>query len=94
MATNEIISKLNELTELRKMADELTAEIEAIQDEIKAHMTAEETDTLTAGPYKVSWKAITSTRIDTAALRKDLPEIWQEYGKTSTTRRFNIAMAN
>ena len=94
MATNEIISKLTELAELRKMADELTAEIEAIQDEIKAHMAAEETDTLTAGPYKVSWKAITSTRIDTTALRKDLPEIWQEYGKTSTTRRFNVAMAN
>ena len=94
MATNEIISKLTELAELRKMADELTAEIEAIQDEIKAHMAAEETDTLTAGPYKVSWKTVTSTRIDTAALRKDLPEIWQEYGKTSTTKRFNIAMAN
>lgn len=94
MATNEIISKLNELADLRKMADDLNAEIEAIQDEIKAHMAEAETDTITAGPYKVSWKAITSTRIDTTALRKDLPEIWQEYGKTSTTRRFNIAMAN
>ena len=76
------------------MADELNAEIEAIQDEIKAHMTAEETDTLTAGAFKVTWKAVTSTRIDTAALRKDLPEIWQEYGKTSTTKRFSVAMAN
>ena len=94
MATNEIISKLTELAELRKMADELTAEIEAIQDEIKAHMAAEETDTITAGAFKVTWKTVTSTRIDTTALRKDLPEIWQEYGKTTTTRRFNIAMAN
>ena len=56
-------------------------------------MTEAETDTITAGPYKVSWKAITSTRIDTTALRKDLPEIWQEYGKTSTTRRFSVALA-
>ena len=94
MATNEIIRKLNELSELRRMADELNAEIEAIQDEIKAHMTAEETDTLTAGAFKVTWKAVTSTRIDTAALRKDLPEIWQEYGKTTTTRRFSVAVAN
>ena len=94
MATNEIISKLTELAELRKMADELTAEIEAIQDEIKAHMTEADTDTLTAGAFKVTWKAVTSTRIDTAALRKDLPEIWQEYGKTSTTKRFSVAMAN
>ena len=94
MATNEIISKLEELSELRKMADELTAEIEAIQDEIKAHMTEADTDTITAGAFRVTWKAVTSTRIDTAALRKDLPEIWQEYGKTSTTKRFSVAMAN
>ena len=94
MATNEIIRKLNELSELRRMADELNAEIEAIQDEIKAHMTEADTDTLTAGAFKVTWKAVTSTRIDTAALRKDLPEIWQEYGKTSTTKRFSVAMAN
>ena len=94
MATNEIIRKVNELSELRRMADELNAEIEAIQDEIKAHMTEADTDTLTAGAFKVTWKAVTSTRIDTAALRKDLPEIWQEYGKTSTTKRFSVAMAN
>ena len=94
MATNEIISKLNELSELRRMADELNAEIEAIQDAIKAHMTEADTDTITAGAFKVTWKAVTSTRIDTTALRKDLPEIWQEYGKTSTTRRFNVAVAN
>ena len=92
MATNEIIIKLNELTELRQMIEELNSEAEAIQDEIKAHMTEADTDTITAGQYKVTWKAVTSTRIDTAALRKDLPEIWQEYGKTSTTRRFNIAI--
>ena len=94
MATNEIISKLNELSELRRMADELNAEIEAIQDAIKAHMTEADTDTITAGAFKVTWKAITSTRIDTTALRKDLPEIWQEYGKTTTTRRFSVAVAN
>ena len=94
MATNEIISKLNELSELRRMADELNAEIEAIHDAIKAHMTEADTDTITAGAFKVTWKAVTSTRIDTTALRKDLPEIWQEYGKTTTTRRFSVAVAN
>lgn len=34
MATNEIITKLNELADLRKMVEDLNAEIEAIQDEI------------------------------------------------------------
>lgn len=91
MAANELIAKLNELAELRQMASDLGAEIEAIQDEIKSHMAAARTDTLTAGAYKVMWKEITATRIDTAALRHDLPEIWQEYGKTTTMRRFTIS---
>ena len=93
MSNTEIQSKVNELRELRRMADELTAEIESIQDAIKAHMTEVDTDTITAGAFRVTWKPVTSTRIDTAALRKELPEVWQEYGKTSTTRRFSVTMA-
>ena len=93
MATNEIITKLTELAELRRMAEELNAEIDAIQDAIKAHMTEVYADTITAGAFKVTWKPVTSTRIDTTALRKDLPEVWEEYGKTTTTRRFNVALA-
>ncbi len=91
MATNELISKLNDLAQLRRMADDLDAEITAIQDEIKAHMAAAQTDTLTAGAFRVVWKSVTSTRIDTAALRRELPEVWQEYGKTTTTKRFTVS---
>ena len=91
MATNELISKLNDLAQLRRMADDLDAKITAIQDEIKAHMAAAQTDTLTAGAFRVVWKSVTSTRIDTAALRRELPEVWQEYGKTTTTKRFTVS---
>ncbi len=91
MATNELISKLNDLAQLRRLADDLDAEISAIQDEIKAHMAAAQTDTLTAGAFRVVWKSVTSTRIDTAALRRELPEVWQEYGKTTTTKRFTVS---
>ena len=93
MATNELIAKLNALTELRRMVEELNTEIEGVQDAIKAHMTEVDTDTITAGAFRVTWKPVTSTHIDTAALRKELPEVWQEYGKTSTTRRFSVTMA-
>ena len=91
MATNELISKLNDLAQLRRMADDLDAEITAIQDEIKAHMAAAQTDTLTAGAFRVVWKSVTSTRLDTAALRRELPDVWQEYGKTTTTKRFTVS---
>ena len=92
MSTHDIITKLHDLAELRRMADDINAEIEALQDVIKAQMEEAATDTLSAGQYKVTWKPVTSTRIDTASLRKDLPEVWQEYGKTTTTRRFSVTL--
>ena len=64
MSNTEIQSKVNELRELRRMADELTAEIESIQDAIKAHMTAIDADTLMGADYKITWKTVTSSRFD------------------------------
>ena len=64
MSNTEIQSKVNELRELRRMADELTAEIESIQDAIKAHMTAIDADTLAGADYKITWKTVTSSRFD------------------------------
>ena len=92
MSNPNMEAKVKELMELKRMKEELEAEIAAAEDEIKAVMGEEEI--LNAGAFKVTWKTVTSTRIDTTALRKDLPEIWQEYGKTTTTRRFSIAVAN
>lgn len=91
MSMESLTKVLQEIQELRAMQADLEAEITALQDAVKQHMAAIDADTLQAGPFKVTWKAVTSTRIDTAALRKDLPEVWQEYGKTTTTRRFNVA---
>nr|DAQ66967.1 MAG TPA: hypothetical protein [Caudoviricetes sp.] len=48
------------------MADELAAEIENIQDAIKAHMTAIDTDTLTGAGYKITWNVVTSSRFTVA----------------------------
>lgn len=90
MSQYDLEKKLTDLQELRRMQEEIAAEIEAAQDEIKAYMTAAGVDSLTAGAFKVTWQEVTSTRIDTAALRKDLPEVWKEYGKTSTVRRFSV----
>lgn len=42
------------------------------------------------GTKKVSWKTITSNRLDTKALKEDHPEIYEEYLKESSYRRFGI----
>lgn len=90
MSQNEIIAAVAELQELRRLQEDLAAEIEAAQEKIKGYMTASGAETLTAGAWKVSYKAVTSSRIDAAALRKALPEVAQRFTKTTTTRRFTV----
>ena len=88
MSTIELNSKVKELRELRRMADELQQEIDGLTDQIKAVMTERDTDTLTGDDYKITWKAVTSSRLDTAALKKALPQVAEQFTKTSTSRRF------
>lgn len=91
MNINEMDGKIRELRELRRMADELATEIDTIQDAIKAEMSAAGVDTLTGSDWKATWKPITSSRIDTVALKKALPDLAQQFTKTTIVRRFCVA---
>ena len=91
MSAHEMNSKINELRELRRMAEELAAEIDSIQDTIKAHMDAEGVDTINGTDWRVTYKAVTSSRIDTGALKKALPDLAQQFTRTTTARRFSLA---
>lgn len=91
MSANEMNSKINELRELRRMAEELAAEIDSIQDTIKAHMDAEGVDTISGTDWRVTYKAVTSSRIDTGALKKALPDLAQQFTRITTARRFSLA---
>lgn len=90
MSIETMNSKINELRELRRMADELNSEIESIQDEIKAHMTAEQVDTLTGANWKVTWKEVVSKRFDSTAFKKAMPELAEQYTKETRSKRFSL----
>lgn len=91
MNTQEMAAKLREIKEYQRMIEEATAEMESLKDEVKAVMTAENTDCLVVDTFKVSWKSVITNRLDTTALKKDLPELAQKYTKTSESKRFTIA---
>lgn len=91
MLAKNLDSQIHELRELRRMADELAAAIDTIQDAIKAEMTAAGVDVLTGSDWKAVWKPITTSRIDTTALKKALPDLAAQFTKTSTFRRFSVA---
>ena len=88
-ANNDIISKVEELMEIRKMIEELEQEAEAITDEVKAYMGDEET--MMAGTWKVTYKETVSRRMDTAALKKVLGDMLEGYYKTIVTRPFKVS---
>ena len=91
MASNEIIKKIEALNELEALIEEAKAEAEAIKDDIKAEMMAQDTEELEAGQYIVRWSSVLAQRLDTTALKKALPEVYKAYLKQVASRRFSIA---
>lgn len=88
MDMKELETKARELRQLQALIDEAQAEAEAIKDAIKAAMGNHEA--IQAGEYKITWKPVTSTRIDTTALRRALPDVAERFTKETTARRFCV----
>ena len=89
MSINEMEVKARKLRQLQALIEEAQAEAEAIKDAIKAAMG--DSESVQAGEYRITWKAVTSSRIDTSALRKVLPDVAERFTKETVTRRFMIS---
>ena len=88
MSNHELESKVRELRQLQALIEEAQTEAETIKDQLKAHMG--EREELRAGEYKITWKPVTSSRLDAAALRKALPEVAKRFTRSTTVRRFCV----
>lgn len=91
MSTIELNSKVKELRELRRFAEEIAAEIEQLQDEIKAEMTARSAEEINGNDWRITWKAVKGSRLDSKKLKAELPEVAARYTVTTETRRFTVA---
>ena len=91
MERAEMINKVRELKELKAMAEELAAEISTIEDLLKAEMVERGTEEITVDVFKVRYTTVTSNRIDTTAIKEEMPEIAAKYTKQSITKRFSVA---
>lgn len=88
MSINEIEAKIRELRQLQALIEEAQAEAEAIKDAVKAQMG--DSEELRAGEYKITWKPVTSARLDAAALKKALPDVAARFTRKTITRRFCV----
>ena len=91
MSQNEITAKIMQIKELSQLIEEATAEADALKDEIKAHMNAQNLEELDAGVFKVRYTTIQSSRFDSFAFRKTHADLYDQYSRVTESRRFTIA---
>ena len=88
MSNPEYIALCTQYQELKRMKEEITAEMDGIADRIKAAMGTSET--VTAGQYKIRYTTVNGSRLDSAALKKALPDIAARFTVATVQKRFTI----
>lgn len=87
MNINEIMAELAQYT---RMAEEIAATVDGLKDQIKKYMEENKLETLTGSEHKATYKTVATSRIDTAALKRNAPEIATQYTKTTESKRFTF----
>ena len=87
----DINAIMAELAQYTRMAEEIATTVDGLKDTIKKYMEENQLETLTGNEHKATYKTVTSSRIDTAALKRNAPDIAEKYTKTTETKRFTFA---
>lgn len=88
MSNLELLKKVEEYTELKRMANELADELATIETAIKNHMGEQEE--LSINGYKITYTKYESTRFDTTSFKKDNENLYNLYTKKTMNRRFGV----
>lgn len=91
MSMNEMETKIAEMQELDKLAQEAKEAADTIRDEIKAVMLEKDTSEISVGRFIVRWTEILSNRFDSTAFKKVMPDVYKAYTKQTTSRRFTVS---
>ena len=91
MSINEMDKKIAALKEWEELLEEAKAQVESLKDEIKAEMLTRDTEEMTAGKYIVRWTSVLSQRFDSTTFKKEHAEMYKQYTKQTSSRRFSIA---
>lgn len=89
--TSELESKIAEMMELDKLAQEAKEAADTIRDELKATMQEQNTSEMSVGRFVIRWTETLSTRLDTKAIKTAIPEVYAHFTKQVYSRRFTIS---
>lgn len=86
MTDRQINNRCAKLEALEAQRKALEAEMEAIKDELKNELG--EDGRIETDRYKVNYTNVSTTRLDSTALKKALPDVYRTYAKTTESKRF------
>ena len=89
------LSGYKEILDIRADLDKLIKKMEKEKKEIDQKIKMEMQDATVAleAGYKISWSNFEQNKLDTKKLKEEKPDIYKEYCKSSTNRRFTVSHA-
>jgi predicted phage-related endonuclease len=87
----DLVAKIKEYREYKRMAEELLALADGIADELKAHITEAGENKVIIGEYKLSYTDVTRTDINRKKLKEEEAEIFEKYSYSTTYKRFLVS---
>ena len=86
----EFAAKIRQIKELEQQKKQTEEAISDLKDEIKDFMDRNKTTELAVDVFTVHWSETTSERFDSKTFKKDNEELYAEYLRETTTKRFSI----
>ena len=83
--------RLDRREQILSQIAELEKEQKQIEQEVKLYM--KDNESAFSDNYRISWSSIETTRLDTKRIKEEKPELYQDYAKVSSSRRFQIKAA-
>lgn len=82
--------QIEQISVIKSQIKELNTLQTELENKIKSYMVEHDAEGLESDKFKVTWKEYSRTTIDSKKLKKELPEIYEQYSKTTSSKRFTV----
>ena len=83
--------KLQRREKILQVISDLQEEQKQIEQEVKLYM--QNNELASSDSFRVTWKNVNSTKLDTKRIKAELPNLYDDYGVISSYRRFEVKAA-
>ena len=91
MSKNEIVSLIETMNNYDALAARAKAKADAIREAIKEKMVRQGREELTAGAYIIRYTSVISNRFDSATFKRLYADLYQDFTKPVSSRRFTVS---